>query len=197
MDMASHMYTHYPKDIDKTKKKTNEELNFLAEITHPQGKILISKSDNKEHLLIQNTQYPPLPKTKKRSKRALLYLDVDKVEDRFYEDGSIVHGTDRLATAPPQHCKVMVVQKENGGHELTVSFTSMIRPPQPLSQAVITETVTKKEPNQEVSDQKSEGESKNNNHTDTLDNVTVEVEGFSEIVTEESELVSNESGNII
>ena len=199
IDMASHTYTHYPKIIDKTKKKTPEESNFLAEIAHPQGKIMITKSASKEHLIIQNSQYPALPKTKKRSKRPLLHLEMDRVEDRFYEDGSIVHGTDRSSTSAPNHCKVQIIQRENGGHEMTVSFTSLIRPPQPIPQTsqtiatsqTTTETIPDKQSLPGITDKQTNEETINminqqNNaniesaNIDIVDNITVEVGTSSE-----------------
>ena len=195
IDMTSHTYTHYPKIIDKTKKKTPEESNFLAEIAHPQGKIMITKNASKDHLIIQNSQYPALPKTKKRSKRPLLQLEMDRVEDRFYEDGSIVHGTDRSSTSAPNHCKVQIIQRENGGHEMTVSFTSLIRPPQPIPQTsqtiatsqTTTETIPDKQSLPGIADKQTNEETINTdnqqNNTniesgniDIIDNITVEVE---------------------
>ena len=44
--------------------KMSEESNFSAETVHPKVKVEITDIDNKEHIVVQNTQYSPLGDTK-------------------------------------------------------------------------------------------------------------------------------------
>ena len=124
IDLTTHAYHH------QVRQKKGEG-DVIGEFVYPQGRTIVSrieqKGENRENILISNQIMTNLPKTKRKLKRPLLHLEHDKLEDRFYEDGSIFHGTASMGGL----CKIQCINKDDSGQELTVSFTITI----PASQA--------------------------------------------------------------
>ena len=128
VDVNTADYTHY------TKKKSDksDQPSMMAEIAYPQGKIVMTRSEKNHHIIIQNTAFSSSSKTKKR-KRALVQVEVGGAQDRFFEDGTILHGGESSIGAM---CKVALVKKDDGGQEVNVCFTSFIPPPMPPPQTI-------------------------------------------------------------
>ena len=112
-----------------TKKEDSNVKGMIAEVSYPQGKIVMTRNE-KSHIIIQNTAFSANSKTKKR-KRVLVQVELGNSQDRFFEDGTILHGGESSIGAM---CKVAVVRKDDGAQEVNVSFTSTIPPPMPPPQ---------------------------------------------------------------
>ena len=128
VDVNTLDYTHYTTKKDKK----SDVLGMIAEIAYPQGKVVMTRSE-KNHVIIQNTAFSANPKTKKR-KRALMQVEVGGTQDRFFEDGTILHGGGESSIG--SICKVMLIKKDDGGQEMNVSFTTTIPPPMPPPQTI-------------------------------------------------------------
>ena len=130
IDLNTRTYQH--RQVVAPVKKKGEDSTTVAEIVYPQGRIVCTKMDKNDvrsdQLIIQNQTIIPVPKTKKRLKRAILAVEQDKMEDRYFEDGSI-HHTIGSSSSNNGLCKISILEKEDGGQELTVSFTTTISPP--------------------------------------------------------------------
>jgi len=127
VDINTKVYTHYSKV-----RKVEEGSKITAtEITYPNGKVLLSKGENNQYI-IQNTVFPSTKNPKKKSKRPLIALELDKDEDRFFEDGSIVHGNSDIKKYGAPILRVKLDRKDDGVQELIVSFTTHpAQPPAP------------------------------------------------------------------
>ena len=97
----------------------------VAEIDYPSGKIAMTR-DDKNNIMMSNTVFCHNVKNKKR-KRALVQVELPNTKDRFFEDGAILSGGDLSAGAM---CKVVVMNRDDGGQEITVSMSTTVAPPQ-------------------------------------------------------------------
>ena len=129
VDVNTLDYTHY---TAKKGGEKNDVPGMMAEIVYPQGKVVMTRSEKNHHVIIQNTAFSANSKTKKR-KRALMQVEMGGSQDRYFEDGTILHGGESSISAI---CKVALVKKDDGGQELNVSFTSSIPPPMPPPQTI-------------------------------------------------------------
>ena len=62
----------------------------------------------------------------KERKQALVQVELPNTKDRFFEDGAILSGSDLSAGAM---CKVVVLNKDDGGQEIIVSMSTTVAPP--------------------------------------------------------------------
>ena len=127
VDVNTLDYTHYTAKKDDI----NSLKGMIAEIAYPQGKIVMTRSE-KKHIIIQNTAFSATTKTKRR-KHALVHVELGGSQDRYFEDGTILHGGESSIAAI---CKVGLVKKEDGGQEVNNSFTSTIPSPMPPPQTI-------------------------------------------------------------
>ena len=159
IDVNTSDYTHYT-----TKKNEKSEApGVIAELSYPQGKVVMTRSEKNQHIIIQNTAFSANSKTKRR-KRALVQVEMGDSKDRFFEDGTILHGGGESSAGVI--CKVSLVKKDDGGQEMSVCFTSTIPPPMPPPQTV-PEDDHKKDANSEKSEDK--GESSNGEDTSSTE----------------------------
>ena len=114
VDVNTLDYTHYT----AKKGEKNDVPGMIAEIAYPQGKVVMTRSEKNHHVIIQNTAFSPNSKTKKR-KCALMQVEMGGSQDRYFEDGTILHGGESSISAI---CKVALVKKDDGGQELNVHF---------------------------------------------------------------------------
>ena len=159
IDVNTSDYTHYT-----TKKNEKSDVpGVIAELSSPQGKVVMTRSEKNQHIIIQNTAFSANSKTKRR-KRALVQVEMGDSKDRFFEDGTILHGGGESSAGVI--CKVSLVKKDDGGQEMSVCFTSTIPPPMPPPQTV-PEDDHKKDANSEKSEDK--GESSNGEDTSSTE----------------------------
>ena len=159
IDVNTSDYTHYT-----TKKNEKSDVpGVKAELSYPQGKVVMTRSEKNQHIIIQNTAFSANSKTKRR-KRALVQVEMGDSKDRFFEDGTILHGGGESSAGVI--CKVSLVKKDDGGQEMSVCFTSTIPPPMPPPQTV-PEDDHKKDANSEKSEDK--GESSNGEDTSSTE----------------------------
>ena len=159
IDVNTSDYTHYT-----TKKNEKSDApGVIAELSYPQGKVVMTRSEKNQHIIIQNTAFSANSKTKRR-KRALVQVEMGDSKDRFFEDGTILHGGGESSAGVI--CKVSLVKKDDGGQEMSVCFTSTIPPPMPPPQTV-PEDDHKKDANSEKSEDK--GESSNGEDTSSTE----------------------------
>ena len=130
VDVNTLDYTHY---TAKKGGEKNDVPGMMAEIVYPQGKVVMTRSEKNHHVIIQNTAFSANSKTKKR-KRALMQVEVGGTQDRFFEDGTILHGGGESSIG--SICKVMLIKNDDGGQEMNVSFTTTIPPPMPPPQTI-------------------------------------------------------------
>ena len=156
IDVNTSDYTHY---TTKKNEKSEAAPGVIAELSYPQGKVVMTRSEKNQHIIIQNTAFSANSKTKRR-KRALVQVEMGDSKDRFFEDGTILHGGGESSIGAI--CKVSLVKKDDGGQEMNVCFTSTIPPPMPPPQT-IPEDDHKKDDNSEKSEDR--GESSNGEDT--------------------------------
>ena len=121
----------------------------------------MTRSEKNHHVIIQNTAFSANSKTKKR-KRALMQVEVGGSQDRFFEDGTILHGGESSINAI---CKVSLAKKDDGGQEVNVSFTSTIPPPMPPPQTIPEDDHRKDEKRDNSEKSEDKGESSNGEDT--------------------------------
>ena len=160
IDVNTSDYTHY---TTKKNEKSEAAPGVIAELSYPQGKVVMTRSEKNQHIIIQNTAFSANSKTKRR-KRALVQVEMGDSKDRFFEDGTILHGGGESSAGVI--CKVSLVKKDDGGQEMSVCFTSTIPPPMPPPQTV-PEDDHKKDANSEKSEDK--GESSNGEDTSSTE----------------------------
>ena len=138
IDLYNHGHTQYPRDEKEKAEKI--EKNIVAEVIYPRGKVVISRSENREAVIIQNTIFIPVSKNKKKSlKRPIIQLSLDNNgEDRFYDDGSLVHVPDNGGSGVGGFCKVAILQKDDS-REVVVSFNGASIPPPSTPAPVVEE----------------------------------------------------------
>ena len=117
----------------------------VAEIDYPSGKIAMTR-DDKNNIMMSNTVFCHNVKNKKR-KRALVQVELPNTKDRFFEDGAILSGGDLGAGAM---CKVVVVNKDDGGQEIIVSMSTTVAPPSPQAEEEKKEKKEKKDKTEKV-----------------------------------------------
>ena len=160
IDVNTSDYTHY---TTKKNEKSEAAPGVIAELSYPQGKVVMTRSEKNQHIIIQNTAFSANSKTKRR-KRALVQVEMGDSKDRFFEDGTILHGGGESSAGVI--CKVSLVKKDDGGQEMSVCFTSTIPPPMPPPQTV-PEDDHKKDANSEKSEDR--GESSNGEDTSSTE----------------------------
>ena len=159
VDINTSDYTHYT----AKKSEKSDVPGMIAEFSYPQGKVIMTRSEKNQHIIIQNTAFSANSKTKRR-KRALVQVEMGDSKDRFFEDGTILHGGGESSVGAI--CKVSLVKKDDGGQEMNVCFTSTIPPPMPPPQTV-PEDDHKKDANSEKGEDK--GESSNGEDTSSTE----------------------------
>ena len=94
IDLNTQTYQH--RQVSAPARRKSDDPVIVVDIVYPLGLIVCTMMDKNdvrsEQMIIQNQMIVPVPKLKKRLKRPIVATERDRMEDKYFEDGSIFHG---------------------------------------------------------------------------------------------------------
>lgn len=109
------VYTHYVKSSGK------KDDDLIASVSYPGSGNMVARRSQSGYVCIQHSSFHP-----RAPKRTLLSLNVDRDEDRFFEDGTIIRAGTKAKEDTTPVIRIKTRRRDDGSSIVSTTFTSII-----------------------------------------------------------------------